>query len=221
MFSKAKKSFVITLISVFIILAAVFVYWLVSRSEKTPQSFDNIQAPAITQPVWQENSLVQSLPSHASKTRLSFPVPFDGILLGSEYHFQCFGAHVGDRSEGVEVVALTIQPGTIIKNLADGTVVNVIKGSSYMGCQVQIDYEDGLSGRHHFLKDCLVEKGQKIKAGHPLGEGNAIGNFPPTVEFLLKDENRNDGARSEFGPGSAVSMFDYLKPADQQEFIAL
>jgi len=90
-----------------------------------------------------------------------------------------------------------------------------------MGYQVEIDYDDGLSGRHHFLRTCLVKKGEEIKRGQSIGEGNYIGDMPPTVEFLLKDRNRTDGARSEFGEGAAVSMFDYLTKEDQEKFIAL
>lgn len=206
-----------------LLIIALLIISLGCKPPEPPQP-ENIPPPPQTQKkevIWQENSLVQPLPDHASKIRLSLPVGLEDILLGPQYHFQGFGAHIGDRSEGVEVVALAIREGTIIKNLADGKVINVIPGNEYMGCQVQIDYGDGLSGRHHYLKECLVKKGEEIKKGHPLGEGNALEGAMPCIEFLLKDENRTDGARSEFGEGSAVSMFDYLNPEDQAAFIAL
>ncbi|MFC1721414.1 peptidoglycan DD-metalloendopeptidase family protein [Patescibacteria group bacterium] len=192
---------------------------LTSCGQEFPPSGDNKTIKESVEVPWHENVLVQPLPPHASSVRLDLPVPLESIVLGPTDHFQGFGAHVGDRSEGVEVVALTIKPGTVISSLAAGEVVEVTAGNDYMGCQVEIDFGDGLSGRHHFLKECLVSEGENIVASQPLGEGNAIGSSYPTVEFLLKDANRSDGAASEFGAGSAVSMFDYLNEADQQTFI--
>ena len=208
-------------ISISIFLIYLFVK---NRSQDVNDNLSQLLTVSEPQPeekevIWQEDVLVQEVPDHASKTRLSLPVPLDTILLGPQYHFQGFGAHIGDRSEGVEVVALSIKPGTLIRNLADGKVVQVIEGNEYMGCQVQIEYADGLSGRHHYLKECLVEKGDEIKEGHLLGEGNSTGNMPPSIEFLLADRKRTDGAKSEFDQGIAVSMFDYLNKEDQEAFI--
>lgn len=225
-FLKKVPVYIYILVSIVICIIISFLIILLLRSSASPDTNESraetttSQSKQIEEVIWQENALIQEVPSHASKVRLSLPVPLDSILLGPQYHFQGFGAHLGDRSEGVEVVAFTLKPGTQIHNLADGTVMQVIQGDDYMGCQVQINYDDGLSGRHHFLKECLVEKGEEIKEGHLLGEGNSIGDSYPSVELLLRDENRTDGARSEFGQGSAVSMFDYLKKEDQEAFIA-
>jgi murein DD-endopeptidase MepM/ murein hydrolase activator NlpD len=168
---------------------------------------------------WVDDVFVQPLPEHASPVRLRLPVELDEIVLTGESGFQGFGAHINDRIEGVEVVSFRLKPGTKIKNMADGSVVEAVYEDSYRGCQIQIDYGNNLQGRHHFLKECLVEKGQEVKAGDILGEGNTIGDSEPSFEFLLADGNRNDGVRSEFHHGQAVSMFDYLNERDQNDFI--
>ncbi len=171
--------------------------------------------------VWSKDSYVQPVPAHASKVRLALPVALDDIILGKESRFQGFGNHINDRIEGVETVSLELEKGAIIRNMADGEVVHVSQGDAYLGCQVQIDYGGGLHGRHHYLKECMVQRGQRLKEGEILGEGNSYEGSNPGFEFLLADEKRSDGPKSEFHEGQAVSMFDYLKPEDQQAFIDL
>ncbi|MBU2560377.1 M23 family metallopeptidase, partial [archaeon] len=193
---------------------------------EAPKSSEQTESPPITEApllevIWQEDSLVQPVPEHGSKVRLSLPVEIDEIQLDPMYTFQGFGAHINDKADGVETVTLTIKPGTKIKSLADGKVTRVYPGNSYMGCQLAIDYGDGLHGKHHFLKECIVTVGQEVKRGEVLGEGNSIEGAPPGMEFLIGDANRNDGPEGEYGDGQAVSMFDYLEEEDREAFIKL
>ncbi len=204
--------------------------------EDVPEPYEEIGPPTqVQEPVpgkgrflkhipeveWVEDVIVQPVPEHASDVRLFLPVELDEIVFEKNGHFQGFGAHINDRIEGVEVAAFELKPGTIIRNMADGVVVSVTPGNDYMGYQVQIDYGDGLEGRHHYLKECIVEQDQELKRGDALGEGHSYMGSNPSLEFLLADSNRADGQVSEFSRGRAVSMFDYLEAEDQAVFIAL
>jgi len=180
-----------------------------------------VKETSLPEVIWQEDQLVQPVPAHGSKIRLSLPVEIDEILLEKDIVFQAFGAHVNDKADGVETATISIKPGTKIRSLADGTIRSVYQGDSYLGCQIAISYGDGLYGHHHNIKECIVEVGQEVKMGDIIGEGNSWGDAPPSIEFLLEDANRKDGPEGEYMEGQAVSMYDYLNKEDQEAFIQL
>jgi hypothetical protein len=211
------------LIGIVIVGLLVVGFWILRAevpidTQKITQRLDS-RSKEVIEVEWVENVMVQPVPEHASKIRLSLPVEVDELLLETNNTFQGFGTHINDRTEGVEVASFTIKDSTKIRSMADGKVTGVYPGDNYLGCQVQIDYGGGLHGRHHYLKECLVKVGQIIRKGGNLGEGNSF-QGAAGFEFLLADENRSDGTKSEFLPtGRAVSMYDYLEKSDLEVFI--
>jgi hypothetical protein len=67
---------------------------------------------------------------------------------------------------------------------------------------ITIDYGQGLVGKHLDADVVLVKVGDKVRQGDRIATG-------PSAEFMLIDQNRSDGERSD--AGSMVSPFDYLR----------
>jgi hypothetical protein len=169
--------------------------------------------PVAVLPVtWVDNAWVQPVPSWGSPVRLQLPVPVDSIILGPNGGLGFFGAHEGGHVEGLDHLWIPVKSGTVIGSWADGTVLDIqnIDGSFY----VDIDYGQGLVGKHQVAQRVLVSVGQHVKAGDPVVV--AAG----TAEFNLVDYNRNDGVRTGDTGGANVSPFDYLKPDVQAALIA-
>jgi hypothetical protein len=171
-----------------------------------------ITPTAIIPVTWVDNAWVQPVPSWGSPVRLQLPVPVDSIILGPNGGLGFFGAHEGGHVEGLDHLWIPVTPGTVIGSWADGTVLDIqnIDGSYY----VDIDYGQGLVGKHQVAQRVLVTVGQHVKAGDPVvvASGNA--------EFNLVDYNRTDGVRTDDNGGANVSPFDYLKPDVQAALIA-
>jgi hypothetical protein len=172
-----------------------------------------VNTPTAVIPVtWVDGAWVQPVPSWGSPVRLQLPVPVDSIILGPNGGLGFFGAHEGGHVEGLDHLWIPVRPGTVIGSWADGTVLDIqnIDGSFY----VDIDYGQGLVGKHQVAERVLVAVGQHVKAGDPVvvAAGNA--------EFNLVDYNRTDGIRTGDTGGANVSPFDYLKPDAQAALIA-
>ena len=173
---------------------------------------DGITTPIAAVPVtWVDGAWTQPVPSWGSPVRLDLPVPLDSIVLGPAGGLGFFGAHEGGHVEGLDHVWIPIRPGTVVNSWADGTVLDIqlIDGSYY----IDIDYGQGLVGKHQVVTKPLVVAGQHVKQGDPVA-------VAATAEFNLVDYNRTDGVRTSETGGSNVSPFDYLKPDVQAALIA-
>jgi hypothetical protein len=172
---------------------------------------DGITPPVAVVPVpWVDGAWVQPVPSWGSPVRLALPVPLDSIVLGPAGGLGFFGAHEGGHVEGLDHLWIPTKPGTVVGSWADGTVlaVHLIDGFYY----IDIDYGQGLVGKHQLVVRPLVVVGQHVKQGDPVGTAQL-------AEFNLVDYNRSDGVRTEDAGGSNVSPFDYLKPDVQAALI--
>jgi hypothetical protein len=172
---------------------------------------NGITPPVAVVPVpWVDGAWVQPVPSWGSPVRLTLPVPLDSIVLGPGGGLGFFGAHEGGHVEGLDHLWIPTKPGTVVGSWADGTVlaVHLIDGFYY----IDIDYGQGLVGKHQLVVRPLVVVGQHVKQGDPVGTAQL-------AEFNLVDYNRSDGVRTEDAGGSNVSPFDYLKPDVQAALI--
>lgn len=173
---------------------------------------DGITTPLAAVPVtWVDGAWTQPVPSWGSPVRLDLPVPIDSIVLGPTGGLGFFGAHEGGHVEGLDHVWIPTKPGTVVNSWADGTVLDIqlIDGSYY----IDIDYGQGLVGKHQVVTKPLVVAGQHVKQGDPVA-------IAASAEFNLLDYNRTDGVRTSDTGGSNVSPFDYLEPDVQAELIA-
>ncbi len=150
------------------------------------------------------------MPSWGSPVRLDLPVPIADIVLGPSGGLGFFGAHEGGHVEGLDHVWIPTIAGTVVNSWAAGTVqdIQLIDGSYY----IDIDYGQGLVGKHQVATQPLVSAGQHVNAGDPVAVAQS-------AEFNLVDYNRTDGVRTSETGGSNVSPFDYLKPDVQAALI--
>jgi hypothetical protein len=185
---------------------------LIAACGKNGSDAGGIDAPAPLRSVaWVDGVWVQPVPSWGSPVRLSLPVPIEDIVLGPAGGLGLFGAHEGGHVEGLDHIWVPTVPNTVVRSWADGTVkaITLIDGSYY----IDIDYGQGLIGKHQVATTPLVSVGQHVNAGDPVA--NAL-----TAEFNLIDNNRTDGVRTGGSTGANVSPFDYLKPDVQAALIA-
>jgi hypothetical protein len=174
---------------------------------------NGIDTPLAVLPVpWVDNAWVQPVPSWGSPVRLDLPVPIGDIVLsGPVGGLGFFGAHEGGHVEGLDHVWIPTDSGTVVNSWAAGTVqdIQLIDGAYY----IDIDYGQGLVGKHQVVTRPLVVAGQHVNSGDPVA-------IAASAEFNLVDYNRTDGVRTSETGGSNVSPFDYLKPDVQAALIA-
>jgi hypothetical protein len=132
-------------------------------------------------------------------------------VLGPAGGLGFFGAHEGGHVEGLDHIWVPTVANTVVNSWAAGTVTNIqqIDGSYY----IDIDYGQGLIGKHQVATRPLVVVGQHVNEGDPVA-------ISVTAEFNLVDNNRTDGVRTGGTYGVNVSPFDYLKPDVQAALIA-
>jgi len=169
--------------------------------------------------LWVEDSIVQPVPSKASKTRLTLPVSINdfNISIGA------FGAHLGGHTEGLDHEWIFLNDNLLIGSWADGEVklVHRVKpndpNSEY---RIVIYYGDGLWGEHMAVKKPLVKEGDKVKAGQAVAIGLSTSPGYQFAEFNVVDQHRKDGVRNyNIKPGVFVSPFDYLRDDVKKEFV--
>ena len=181
-----------------IILAA-----LVSGCSNSSSSDNQTVARPVT---WIDDVWTQPVPAWGSPVRLNLPVPLESIVLGPGGGFGAFGAHEGGHVEGLNHIWIPTIAGTPITSWADGTVARIEdmgdRGNGKHEYFITIDYGQGLVGKHLDADVVLVKVGDKIKQGDRVATG-------PSAEFMLNDQNRSDGERSD--GGSPVSPLDYLR----------
>ncbi|MCX6134292.1 MAG: hypothetical protein NTU47_10815 [Ignavibacteriales bacterium] len=163
--------------------------------------------PMEVRPVtWVDSAWTQPVPAWGSPVRLNLPVPLGSIVLAPGGGFGAYGAHEGGHVEGLNHIWIPIIAGTPITSWADGTVTRIDdtgdRGDGKHEYFITIDYGQGLVGKHLDVEVMLVKLGDKVRQGDRVATG-------PSAEFMLYDQNRSDGERSDVG--SMVSPFDYLR----------
>lgn len=181
---------------------------------------DGTTVPVAAKPTtFTADSWTQPVPSWGSPVRLGLPVPLASIVLGPGGGFGAFGAHEGGHVEGLNHIWIPTVAGTTVGSWAAGKVTKIEDmgdrglGNGVHEWFISIDYGQGLVGKHLDVDTPLV------KVGDTLREGDAVARAP-SAEFMLIDNNRTDGERTDTNGGSPVSPFDYLRPDLQQQVIA-
>jgi hypothetical protein len=171
---------------------------------------------------WVKDSITQSLPPSASKTRLSLPAKLEDLMPDGA-PIVGFGAHSGQHVEGLDHPWIAVKKGEPARALADGVVTNIGKIQGQPGREeymIYIDYGGGLMCSFGEIDKPLVEKGQKVKYFDPVGEAAVFYGFDATeLEIYCADANRSDGIGQSgdgYHTGAAVSPFDYLNEKDKK-----
>ena len=162
---------------------------------------------------WTEGVDVQPVPPWGSSTRITYPYPLTELSMTA---LGAFGSHQGGHPEGLDHVWLYNTVHDEVKSWGDGTVSQIDTNPDQIF--ITIDYGDGLLGKHMSVGASYVHTGQAVKAGQTIGLG-ITGSL--NEEFQLMDEKRGDGIKTDTDGYSYVSPFDYLKPEQQAELIAL
>lgn len=178
-------------------------------------SITGAETPLPDRPVtWVDGVWVQPVPSWGSSIRLDLPVPIDDINLTATGGLGFFGAHEGGHVEGLDHIWMptfsSASGFTTTKSWAAGTVTRIENSGGFYF--IDVDYGQGLVGKHQLCNQSLVAVGQKLNSGDPVCRAQL-------AEFNLVDNNRTDGVGTGSTRGVNVSPFDYLKPEIQQALI--
>ena len=82
---------------------------------------------------------------------------------------------------------------------------------------ITVYYGDGLYGNHGEILNPLVEVGEEVREGDPIGSGLQFTPGVQSAEFGLYDQNRRDGLGDD--NGANVSPFDYLRNDVKQQLV--
>jgi hypothetical protein len=155
-------------------------------------------------------NMTSILPPGSSPVRLSLPVPIDSFY-GSEWAgVGGIGVHAGGHIEGLDHVWIESTTTEPVRNWADGEVTQIqysgdIDHGEY---HITIEYGFNLTGIHMEIETPLVEVGDIVLRGDPVGYGMVWFDGLQSAEQTLIDSGRTDGVRA--GNGVYVSPFDYL-----------
>lgn len=185
--------------------------------------------PEAAQPrEWIRDAITQPLPEGSSQARLVLYAPSDAIPLTE---VGAYGAHRGGHTEGLDHEWIPVRQGVAMRSWADGYVVWARPAPGDAGYEtgqmnVVVYYGDGLWGEHMGLDKnmVLVQEGQRVKAGDPIGYGPALDYNPGYQfgEFNVADQHRRDGVGYwyKFVKGATlVSPFDYLRDDVKQQLV--
>jgi hypothetical protein len=184
------------------------------------------QGPTTPEPTfyWEPDPLTDDftniLPPGASPVRLSLPASIDDIFFEWEAGPAGYGLHSGGHIEGLDHVWIEIRSGEPVKSWGDGVVTEVqLSGDVEEGeIFITIDYGQGLIGTHMEIITSLVEVGDSVSRGDPVGYGMSYFPGQQSAEFGLVDRGRTDGVW--VGDGAAVSPYDYLVEEDKLALVA-
>jgi len=156
------------------------------------------------------------LPPEASPLRLSLTASVNNIFFERDSGLCGFGLHAGGHPEGLDHVWIEIREGVPVRSWANGTVTDVrisgdVEHSEY---HITIDYGQNLIGTHMEIETPLVEVGDYVERGQPVGYGMSYFSGMDSAEFGLVDLGRRDGVRA-WGGGAAVSPYDYLEESEK------
>lgn len=169
--------------------------------------------------IWVPDSMTQPLPAGASKTRLVMPYTGEELMVNNA-PIVGFGVHSGQHIEGLDHVWIPIIKDGISKAWGEGKITGVqeigYQGEEFM---VIINYGDGLECVNGELSKSLVKKGQRVKAGDPIGTVRDMGGFADVgeIEIYCSDSNLKHGTITTNGNNAAVAVspFDYLANAEK------
>ncbi|NJR39171.1 MAG: M23 family metallopeptidase [Leptolyngbyaceae cyanobacterium CSU_1_4] len=137
----------------------------------------------------------------ASSPLKGYPLPATAqILMNFGWQLDSPNSEV-DYSNGVMLEAAA---GTSVLAVGDGTVAFAGVQREYNGKLVVVNHEQGFQTRYAMLGDVVVQAGQKVKQGDPLGTvGAAPQNSSSRLEFEVRT-NSNLGWVAQ-DPGSYLS----------------
>lgn len=152
------------------------------------------------------------LPPEASPLRLTLPCSLDDLFCSPESGPGGFGVHAGGHIEGLDHVWIEIREGVPAGSWANGTVLDIqLSGDEEHGeYHIYIDYGQNLVGVHMEVATPLVEVGDYVERGQPVGYGMSFFEGVASAELGLVDLGRTDGVPS-WGGGVNVSPYDYLE----------
>lgn len=160
-------------------------------------------------------NMTSILPPEASPVRLKLPIPIDSLYGFRWAGIGGMGLHAGGHIEGLDHVWIETTHSEPIGSWANGTVMWVqFSGDIEMGeYHIGIDYGNNLTGVHMEVATPLVEVGDYVEIGDPVGYGWEFWDGIQSAELSLVDNGRTDGIKS--GNGVYVSPFDYLVETDR------
>ncbi|MBA7603183.1 hypothetical protein ES703_10287 [subsurface metagenome] len=152
------------------------------------------------------------LPPEASPIRLTLPCSLDDLFCSPQSGPGGFGVHAGGHIEGLDHVWIEIREGVPAGSWANGTVIDIqLSGDEEHGeYHIYIDYGQNLVGVHMEVATPLVEVGDYVERGQPVGYGMSFFEGVASAELGLVDLGRSDGVPS-WGGGVNVSPYDYLE----------
>ncbi len=175
------------------------------------------QGPVRPEPTyyWEPDPLTDNftniLPPGASPVRLSLPASIEDIFFEWQSGPGAYGLHAGGHIEGLDHVWFEIREGIPVRSWGDGVVTQIqLSGDVEQGeIHIYIDFGQNLTGSHMEIETPLVEVGDTVSRGDPIGYGMVYFSGEQSAEFSLVDRGRTDGIW--VGNGAAVSPYDYLE----------
>ncbi len=155
-------------------------------------------------------NMTSILPPGSSPLRLSLPVPIDSFYGKQWAGVGGIGVHAGGHIEGLDHVWIESTTTEPVKSWADGEVTQIqYSGDVDHGeYHITIEYGFNLTGIHMEIETPLVEVGDFVLRGDPVGYGMVWFDGLQSAEQTLIDSGRTDGIKA--GDGVYVSPFDYL-----------
>jgi murein DD-endopeptidase MepM/ murein hydrolase activator NlpD len=152
-------------------------------------------------------NMTNILPPEASELRLSMPVPIDSLYGSKEAGIGGVGLHAGGHIEGLDHAWIESTSNAPIVSWADGVITSIweVEGGEFL---IGINYGYNLTGVHMEIDTSLVEVGDNVTRGDPIGYGLSWFEDIWSAEFRLSDAGRRDGI--DAGDKACVSPFDYL-----------
>ena len=175
------------------------------------------QAPPMPEPTyyWVPDPLTDNftniLPPGSSPVRLSLPASIEDIFFEWQSGPGAYGLHAGGHIEGLDHVWFEIREGIPVRSWGDGVVTQIqLSGDVEHGeTHIYIDFGQNLTGSHMEIVTPLVEVGDIVSRGDPIGYGMVYFAGEQSAEFGLVDRGRTDGIWA--WNGVAVSPYDYLE----------
>ena len=148
---------------------------------------------------WEPDPLTDNftniLPPGSSPVRLSLPASIEDIFFEWESGPGAYGLHAGGHIEGLDHVWIEIREGIPVRSWGDGVVTEIrysgdVEHGEY---HVFIDFGQNLTGSHMEIETPLVEVGDNVSRGDPVGYGMGFFSGMQSAEFGLTDRGRKDG----------------------------
>jgi len=207
---------------VFSVLAGNHSQWFQienSNPEPLPDEEDSgpLPEPYMGDPA--TDNITSLLPPDASPLRLSLPASIDDIFCNLEAGTGGSGLHAGGHKEGLDHVWIEIKEGIPVRSWADGTVksIDFVGDPDHGEYFIEIDYGYNLTGEHMEVSETLVEVGDSVERGQPVGYGMTFFEGLQSAELSLIDHGKRDGVWAD--NGVYVSPYDYLEDSEKQALV--